>query len=94
MERVSQRELGLLQQYLIGGERRIFERDVQNFEQVFGAKARCAHVFALIFSQRRFEQQIRHPEDPAERRADLVIQAGEELPLYFPKLIRFQRDTA
>ncbi len=40
LERVSKRELGFLQQYPVGGERRIFERHVQNFEQVLGAQAR------------------------------------------------------
>ena len=74
----------------LADERRIFERDVQNFEQVLRAQARGGHVFALIFGQRRFEQQIRHPEDSAQGRADLVIQAGQKLPLHFSKFIHFQ----
>ena len=71
-------ELALVERELAGFERGVLQRGVQDFEQVLRAQARGGHVLTLLLVQIGFEQQIRHPDDSGQRRADFVVQAGEE----------------
>ena len=93
-QRIDQRKLGLFQQHLMGGERRIFEGDVQDFEQVFRAKPGGPGILPLVVSESGLQQQVGHAQDSAQGCADLMIQARKKLPLYVPKLIGFQSGTA
>ena len=78
LQQLPQAELALLQRKLPRFQRRIFQRGVQNFEQAFRAYSRRIHVFALLLIQIGFQQQVRHPDDPAQRRSNFVVQAREK----------------
>src|SRR5579872_4411741 len=47
-------------------------------EQVFGAQPRRFHVFLLFLVERCLEQQIGHPQDAAEWRPHLVVEARQK----------------
>jgi hypothetical protein len=44
-------------------------------------EAGSVDVLALFLIETSFEKQVRHTHDSRERRADFVVQAGEEGPL-------------
>ncbi len=66
---------------MIGGKSGEFERGIEDFEQVFRAQASGSDILFLFLAQRRFQQQIGHAENAAERSPNFVIQAREELAL-------------
>ena len=61
-----------------GLERGVFQTGIQQFGERFRTQAGSGQVFLLVFVQFGFRQQIQHADDAAERRADLMIQAGQK----------------
>src|SRR5262249_55634817 len=71
-------EFAFVQLKLARFERGVLERRVEKLEKMFGAHARCEHVFALFGVEVGFEQQVHHAEDAAQGRADLMIEIREK----------------
>ena len=62
-------------------------------EQILRAEPRRVYVLFLFLTERSFQQQIRHPQDAAERRSDFVVETREKLSLQLAKLVVFLHDA-
>jgi hypothetical protein len=87
LQQLGQVELRLFQGQVAAAQCRVLQGRIQQRQQLLGADAGRDHVLSLHVIQRRFQQQIRHPQDPGQRRADFVVEAGQKVALQTPQLL-------
>ena len=78
---VARAEIDCLQLYAPGLDTREIEDVVDDLEQCIAGSADRLDVLALLGRELSVHQQAGHPDDTAERSADLVAHRGEELRL-------------
>jgi hypothetical protein len=81
LDAAAQAELVLLQREAPGLDRGEVEDVVEDRQEALGGAMDRAPVVALVRRQVGLEQELRHPDDPVHRGADLVAHAREELAL-------------
>ena len=93
VQRLRQVELLFVQGKAARRNRRALQRRVQAPQQLRRTRPRRRRVFPLLLIQRCFEQQVHHPQNPAQRRPHLVVQAGQKLAFDPPQLLQRIRES-
>ena len=88
LDRDDRRERDALQLHPAGLDLREVEDVVDDRQQRLGRVAHGGRVLARFFVERRLQQQLGHPDDRVDRRADLVAHRRQELRLYVGRLDR------